>query len=54
MPLDYKKGDRHTHRNPHALPLKVKHDLMNVYCFFYCRLKEVEIGKEYVNIREIV
>lgn len=54
LPLDYKKGDRHTHRNPHALPLKVKHDLMNVYCFFYSRLKEVEIGKEYVNIREIV
>lgn len=30
LPLDYKKGDRHTHRNPHALPLNVKDDLMKV------------------------
>lgn len=30
LPLDYKKGDRHTHRNTHALPLEVKDKLMKV------------------------
>ncbi len=21
LPLDYKKGDRHSHKNPHAIPM---------------------------------
>ena len=28
LPIDYKKGNKHTHRNMHALPLKVKDDLL--------------------------
>lgn len=35
LPLDYKKGDKHTHRNTHALPLKTKDALMNVFICFY-------------------
>lgn len=30
LPLDYKKGKKNTHRNPHALPLRVKDDLLKV------------------------
>lgn len=30
LPLDYKKGNKHTHRNMHALPLQVKDSLLKV------------------------
>lgn len=28
--LDYKKGNKHTHRNPHAIPLEVKDAILKV------------------------
>jgi hypothetical protein len=28
LPLDYKKGDKHIHKNTHAIPLEVKDRLM--------------------------
>jgi hypothetical protein len=31
LPLDYKKGNKHTHRNTHALPMLVKSDLLKVW-----------------------
>lgn len=31
--LDYKKGDKHTHRNTHAIPLEVKDALLKVGSF---------------------
>lgn len=30
LPLDYKKGDKHTHRNMHAIPMETKAALMKV------------------------
>lgn len=30
--LDFKFGDKHTHKNPHAIPLELKRKLVNV-CF---------------------
>ena len=30
LPLDYKKGNRHTHKNPHALSLATKDKLVHV------------------------
>jgi hypothetical protein len=34
LPLDYKKGNKHTHRNTHALPLNVKSTLLKVLIKF--------------------
>lgn len=31
LPLDYKKGNKHSHHNPHALPMRVKDSLLKVY-----------------------
>lgn len=28
--LDYKKGGKHAHKNPHAIPLVLKQKLLNV------------------------
>jgi hypothetical protein len=28
--LDYKKGKKHAHKNPHAIPLILKQKLLNV------------------------
>jgi len=43
--LDYKKGNKHTHRNTHAIPLKVKDRLLKV-CVLKCSPKREAIGKE--------
>lgn len=43
--LDYKKGDKHSHTNPHALPLEVKQSLVNVKDQSRSQKRE-EIGKE--------
>jgi hypothetical protein len=54
--MDYKKGNKHTHRNTHALPLKVKNSLLNVLNIFYSVYRQnVEvIGKELDNIKDKV
>ena len=45
LPLDYKKGGKHDHKNPHAIPLKVKDRLLNVKIIEFSQKKE-EIGKK--------
>lgn len=44
--LDYKKGDKHSHTNPHALPLELKQSLVNVYSESL-RQKRAEIGRRF-------
>ena len=43
LPLDYKKGDKHTHKNTHAMPLSLKHKLLKVILILSPRQKKVEI-----------
>ena len=38
--LDFKFGDKHTHKNPHAIPLELKRKLVNVIFFIYFVVKE--------------
>lgn len=30
LPFDYKKGDKHDHRNTHSIPMEIKGRLMKV------------------------
>lgn len=30
VPVDFKRGDKHAHRNPHAMPLQFKQQLLKV------------------------
>lgn len=48
--LDYKKGGKHDHTNPHAIPLELKQKLLNVP-IPTSRPKRVETGKEYDNYK---
>jgi hypothetical protein len=34
LPLDYKKGNKHSHKNTHAIPLEVKDKLLKVGFIF--------------------
>lgn len=52
LPLDYKKGNKHSHANPHALPLRVKDSLLKVFLIIIFRAKKAEIGKELGNIKD--
>ena len=38
--LDYKKGNKHDHKNPHAIPLETKQKLLNVKTFLFRPRKE--------------
>lgn len=49
--LDYKKGNKHDHTNPHAIPLEIKQKLLKVY-IDTSRLKKVEIGRKYDNYKD--
>lgn len=51
LTLDFKKGNKHTHRNPHALPMKVKDTLLKVFYIIIHSLRKVEIGKKSENIK---
>ncbi len=44
--LDYKFGNKHTHKNPHAIPLQLKRKLVNVMIIFKIRAKKGVTGKE--------
>lgn len=44
--LDYKKGGKHAHKNPHAIPLVLKQKLLNVHRSLLS-LKKVGIGKQF-------
>ena len=54
LPLDYKKGDRHTHRNTHALPLELKDKLMNVIVNDIHSKTKQETGKKSDNYKDRV
>ncbi len=43
--LDYKKGDKHSHTNPHAIPLELKQSLLKVSRLLFSRRK-AEIGSK--------
>ena len=49
--LDYKKGGKHAHRNPHAIPLELKQKLLKVNPTLP-RLKKEEIGKPSENSKD--
>ena len=44
VPVDFKRGDKHAHRNPHAMPLQVKQQLLKVLPI-QLRSKKEEIGR---------
>lgn len=48
LPLDYKKGNKHSHRNTHALPLHVKQSLLKVTR----TLSQTKRGGDWKRIRE--
>ncbi len=47
--LDFKFGNKHTHRNPHALPFDLKRKLQNVLLYNYHSLELHKIGLKFVN-----
>lgn len=49
--LDYKKGGKHDHTNPHAIPLKLKQKLINVHSPRVSP-KRAEIGKKSGNWKD--
>lgn len=51
LPLDYKKGNKHTHRNTHAIPLNVKDKLLKVIINLSSR-KKVVTGKKLDNYKD--
>lgn len=46
--LDYKKGKKHHHTNPHAIPLELKQKLLKVH-IASSRPKRVETGRRYAS-----
>ena len=51
--LDYKKGNKHDHKNPHAIPLEIKQKLLNVSHFLSSQRKEVT-GRKFESCRDRV
>lgn len=51
--LDYKKGGKHAHKNPHAIPLVLKQKLLNVQRSLFS-LKKVGIGKQFDRCKDKV
>jgi hypothetical protein len=51
LPIDYKKGNKHTHRNTHALPFRVKDSLLRVTNNLLS-LKKVVIGRKLDNCKD--
>ena len=45
QPLDYKLGNKHSHKNPHAIPLIIKDHYLNVLLDVCSRAKG-EIGRK--------
>lgn len=50
LTLDYKKGGKHAHKNPHAIPLETKQKLLHVI-FVLFRPRKEEIGRKLENLR---
>ena len=48
--LDYKKGDKHAHKNPHAIPLVEKQRLLKVSLPLFSPTKEA-IGELFEKCR---
>ena len=44
--LDYKKGGKHAHKNPHAIPLVLKQKLLKVTHSLFS-LKKAGIGRQF-------
>ena len=50
--LDFKFGNKHTHRNPHAIPFDLKRKLQNVNILNNHSLVPHKIGLKFVNYKE--
>ena len=49
LPLDYKKGDRHSHKNTHAMPLPIKDKLLKVVLLSRLRQRRVATTRPFEN-----
>ena len=50
LPLDYKLGNKHSHKNPHAIPMRVKDHYLKVLTHLLSRKKEA-IGRKLDSLK---